>query len=146
MHMFKSITIRQKFNQPVSDVFELMSKHATYNDAFWPVQVERIKDAADPSRPDGLGSVRQMGFGKIKPIREEITFLEENKLIEYQIVKNPLVKHHLGRIQFESLSNNQTLVIYTIEFEGKLPLVGPFVLAQLKVAVTVGLKKLAAKA
>lgn len=144
--MFKSITITQKFNQPLTEVFELMSKHATYNQAFWPVQVERIKDAADPNRPDGVGSVRQMGFGPVKPIQEQITYLEENKLIEYQIIKNPLVKHHLGRIEFSAQSEQVTLVRYRIEFEAKVPLVGAAILAQLKVAVTLGLAKLAAKA
>lgn len=141
--MNKKIVIQQKFNRPVADVFELLSKHATYNKAFWPVQVERIKDVADPARPDGVGSVRKMGFGTIKPVQEQITVLEENQLIEYKIIKNPLVSHHLGRLQFKALSEKTTLVTYTIEFEGKIPLSSLIVLSQLKIAVTLGMARLA---
>ncbi|HEE6065200.1 TPA: SRPBCC family protein, partial [Acinetobacter baumannii] len=75
------ITIQKEFNAPLSDVFNLLSKHAAYNTAFAPLQVVRVKDSADPERPDGVGSVRRMGFGVIKPLKEEITHLEENKRI-----------------------------------------------------------------
>ena len=47
----------------------------------------RSKDSADPQRPDGVGSVRRMGYGPVKPLQEEITLLEENKRIEYKIIK-----------------------------------------------------------
>ena len=41
----------------------------------------RVKDSADPERPDGVGSVRRMGFGVIKPLKEEITHLEETNVL-----------------------------------------------------------------
>ena len=91
-----AIQIKKEFNAPVAQVFELLSKHATYNIAFAPMQVVRIKDSTDPERPDGVGSVRRMGIGPIKPLQEQITLLEPNQRIEYKIIKNPLVKHHLG--------------------------------------------------
>ncbi len=62
----------------------------------------RVKDSADPERPDGLGSVRRMGFGPIKPLQEQITLMNVNERIEYKIIKNPLIKHHLGIIEFEA--------------------------------------------
>lgn len=138
-----AIRIKQEFNQPVEQVFEALSKHATYNQIFAPVQVVRIKDAADPQRPDGVGSVRKMGFGPVKPLQEQITLLEENQRIEYQIIKNPLVKHHLGILQFKSLAPNKTLVEYTIELQARAPFVSQLILAQLKLAITLGFKKLA---
>jgi len=61
------ITVKKEFNAPIGDVFNLLSKHATYNTAFAPLQVIRVKDSADSKRPDGLGSIRRMGFGPIKP-------------------------------------------------------------------------------
>lgn len=136
------IVIKTTFNAPVAKVFDLLSKHATYNDAFAPIQVERIVDSSDVSRPDGLGSIRRMGFGPIKPIQEQITLVEENKRIEYQIIKNPLVKYHLGRIEFEAVNDKQTLVTYTIYFQAKIPVVSHLVLAQLKLAITMGFAKL----
>ncbi|WP_339352395.1 SRPBCC family protein [Acinetobacter beijerinckii] len=137
------ITVKKEFRAPIAEVFELLSKHATYNQAFAPLQVIRVKDSADPQRPDGIGSVRRMGFGPIKPIQEEITFLDENKRIEYKLINNPLVKHHLGQIDFKEITPFITLVTYKIEFTAKAPFVSKLVLAQLKAAITLGFSKLA---
>lgn len=138
-----AIQVKQEFNAPLETIFELLSKHATYNQVFAPVQVVRIKDAADPQRPDGVGSVRKMGIGPVKPLQEQITLLEENQRIEYQIIKNPLIKHHLGIIEFKSIDANKTLVTYTIELQARAPFVSKLILAQLKLAITLGFKKLA---
>ncbi|MGE8652388.1 MAG: SRPBCC family protein [Acinetobacter gandensis] len=139
----KSIQVKKEFNAPIEKVFELLSKHATYNVAFAPIQVVRVKDSADPERPDGVGSVRRMGFGPIKPLQEQITLLELNQRIEYKIIKNPLVKHHLGIIQFEALDANRTLVTYTIELQARAPFVSQLILAQLQSAIKIGFSKLA---
>lgn len=140
--MLKHIVIKTKFNAPVEQVFELLSKHATYNEAFAPIQVERIVDSTDTNRPDGLGSIRRMGFGPIKPVQEQITVLEPNQRIEYQIINNPLVKHHLGQLLFSKLSDTQTLVTYRVELQSKIPTLGALILAQLKIAITIGFLKL----
>ena len=137
------IQVKQEFDAPVAQVFDLLSKHATYNIAFAPVQVVRVKDSADTERPDGLGSIRRMGFGPIKPIQEQITLLDVNKRIEYKIINNPLIKHHLGMIEFSEISPNKTLVSYTIELQARAPFVSKLILAQLKLAITLGFKKLA---
>ncbi len=138
-----SIQVKQEFNAPIDQVFELLSKHATYNIAFAPIQVVRVKDALDPERPDGVGSVRRMGFGPIKPIKEEITYVDINKRIEYKLIGNPLIKHHIGIIEFTELGPNKTKVDYTIELQARAPFVSKLILAQLKLAITLGFKKLA---
>ncbi|NNG82003.1 SRPBCC family protein [Acinetobacter sp. ANC 5378] len=137
-----SIQVKKEFNAPLEQVFDLLSKHSTYNVAFAPIQVERIKDSADPERPDGVGSVRRMGFGPVKPLQEQITLLEPNERIEYQIIKNPLVKHHLGIIEFEKKDADKTLVTYTIELQARAPFVSKLILAQLKSAIKLGFSKL----
>ncbi|MGF2683799.1 SRPBCC family protein [Acinetobacter johnsonii] len=121
-----NIQIKKEFNAPVEQVFDLLSKHSTYNVAFAPVQVVRVKDSADPERPDGLGSIRRMGFGPIKPLQEQITLMNVNERIEYKIIKNPLIKHHLGIIEFEPIDSNKTLVTYTIELQARAPFVSKF--------------------
>ena len=138
-----SIQVKKEFNAPIEQDFDLLSKHSTYNVAFAPIQVERIKDSADPERPDGIGSVRRMGFGPIKPLQEQITLLEPNERIEYQIIKNPLVKHHLGIIEFEAKDADKTLVTYTIELQARAPFISKLILAQLKSAIKLGFSKLA---
>ena len=139
----KMIVIEQKFNRPVAEVFEVLSKHASYNRIFKPIQVVRIKDATDPQRPDGVGSVRKMGFGLVKPIQEQITKLVPNELIEYKIIKNPLVRHHLGRLTFTTIDENTTQLVYSIEFDGRIPFSSRIVLSQLKLAVGRGMAGLA---
>ena len=134
---------KKEFNAPIETVFELLSKHATYNIAFAPIQVVRVKDSTDPERPDGVGSVRRLGLGTIKPLQEEITLLTPNQRIEYKIINNPLVKHHLGIIEFQPVDENKTLVTYTIEFQARAPFVSKLVLAQLKSAIKLGFSKLA---
>ena len=139
----KSIQVKKEFNAPIEQIFNLLSKHATFNTAFAPVQVVRVKDSTDPQRPDGLGSVRRLGFGPVKPLQEEITLVQENQRIEYKIINNPLVKHHLGQIDFREITPYITLVTYKIELSLKAPLVSQIILAQLKAAITLGLLKLA---
>ena len=138
-----SIQVKKEFPASIDEVFDLMSKHATYNIAFAPMQVERIKDSADAEHPDGLGSVRAMGVGPLKPLKEKITLFEPNARIEYQIIKNPLIKHHLGIIEFEALADDKTLVTYTIELQARAPFVSKLILAQLQAAIKLGLAKLA---
>ena len=138
-----NIQIKKEFNAPVEQVFDLLSKHSTYNVAFAPVQVVRVKDSADPERPDGLGSVRRMGFGPIKLLQEQITLMNVNERIEYKIIKNPLIKHHLGIIAFEPIDSNKTLVTYTMELQARAPFVSKLILAQLKSAIKLGFSKLA---
>lgn len=138
-----TITVKKEFNAPIGQVFELLSKHSTYNVAFAPIQVVRVKDSTDPERPDGIGSIRRLGFGPVKPLQEKITLLEPNQRIEYQIIKNSLVKHHLGIIEFQSLPEDKTLVTYTIELQIRAPFVSQLILAQLKSAIKLGFSKLA---
>lgn len=137
-----SIQVQKKFNAPVQQVFDLLAKHATYNVAFAPIQVERVVDSADPQRPDGLGSVRRLGLGPVKPLKEQITLMQENQRIEYKIIQNPLIKHHLGIIEFEALNPESTLVVYTIELQARVPFVNKLILAQLKSAIKLGFSKL----
>ncbi|WP_312602972.1 SRPBCC family protein [Acinetobacter schindleri] len=138
-----AIQVKKEFPASLAQVFDLLSKHATYNIAFAPIQVKRIKDSTDPERPDGLGSIRSLGIGPIKPLKEQITLLEPNSRIEYKIIKNPLVKHHLGIIEFEAVSDDKTLVTYTIELQARAPFVSKLILAQLKAGIKLGFAKLA---
>lgn len=137
------IQVKQEFDAPIGVVFELLSKHSTYNTAFSPLQVVRVQDSTDPERPDGLGSIRRMGIGKVKPIQEQITYLDVNKRIEYKLIKNPLIKHHIGIIEFAELSDSKTQVDYTIELQVRAPFISKLILAQLKTAITLGFRKLA---
>lgn len=137
-----SIVIKQFFAQKPEQVFAVLSKHSSYNTAFWPLQVVRVRDSADPQNPDGLGSIRQMGFGAFKPIFEQIIRVDPNRLIEYELIDNSLIKYHLGRLEFAEQGEG-TMLTYTIELVGKVPLSDRIILANLKVAISIGMAKLA---
>lgn len=140
--MVAKIVVKQYFKQEPAYVFAALSKHSTYNTAFWPLRVERIKDAVDVNYPDGVGSVRQLGLGKLASLREEIISSKPNQLIEYQLIKNPLVSYHLGRLEFHA-EGEGTLLIYSIELVAKIPLSTQIILVNLKLAITLGMAKLA---
>ena len=69
----KSITMKQRFNVPLEQVFPVFNQHATFNTVLWPIQSIVIKQSHDPDNADGVGSVRKMGVGPLKFIQEEIT-------------------------------------------------------------------------
>jgi len=139
---YPHIVIERNFPAPIEQVFELLSKHATYNQAFAPIQVERVKDSTDANHPDGLGSIRRLGFGPIKPLQEQITLVEVNRCIEYKIIRNPLVKYHLGRLDFQSLDDGSTQVTYRIDLQLRVPGLSKIVLVQLNQAIKLGFSKL----
>lgn len=136
------IVIQQEFPQPIGQVFAALSQHATYNQLFAPLQVERSQDSTDQLYPDGVGSVRNMGFGGFKPLQEQITVFEPNRKIEYQIIHNPMIKQHLGSISFSAITENVTLVTYRVALTTRVPFAHRLILPQLKWVIQRGLRKL----
>ena len=137
-----AISITQHFTQSPEQVFAVLGTHAGLGVCFAPLQVTRVQDSADTHHPDGVGSVRKMGFGSVTPLYEQVTEYEPNKFVEYVLINNPLIKHHVGRLVFTA-EGSGTLLNYTIELEGKIPGSGDVILAGLKVGIKQGLKKLA---
>ncbi|OTG86095.1 MxaD family protein [Acinetobacter sp. ANC 4558] len=137
------IQVQEQFNMPVEIIFELLAKHDTYNQIFAPALFVRIKDAEDVSRPDGIGSIRQISIKSFKLLKEKIIALDVNKRIEYQIIQNPLVQFHLGVIEFEALSDKRTMVTYTIQLKMGAPFMAKLILSQLKVVLKSGFIRLA---
>ena len=101
--MRNAITIQKRINAPISEVLiycqnmQLIAKHLLLYKLYvlkilliLNVQMESVDS------PYGLWTN--------KPIQEEITLLEENKRIEYKLINNPLVKHHLGKIDFKEIT------------------------------------------
>ncbi len=134
--------IAQHFDAPVDAVFARFDTHEKLNRLFAPLQAERVRAGNHPSQPDGVGSVRRLGFGPVKPLAEEITAFEPGQRIEYRIVGNPLVRHHRGEMRFEP-KNGGTEVQYTVELDFALPLVGGLLLAVLKKGLSDGLSRMA---
>jgi len=137
-----TISIQQRFAQSPEQVFAVLGTHAGLGVCFAPLQVTRVQDSADTHHPDGVGSVRKMGFGAVTPVYEQVTEYEPNKFVEYVLINNPLIKHHVGRLVFTP-EGAGTLLEYTIELDGKIPGSAHIILIGLKAGIKQGLKKLA---
>lgn len=128
--MPKSVVMKQSFNAPVDLIFHIFSKHRTFNTVLWPLQSVVIKTSEDEHNTDGVGSIRKMGLGVLKPIQEEITHSLPNQMIEYQMIKNCFFTYHLGRLEFEE-SDGRTHLTYTIWLESKVLFLTEITLMQL---------------
>ena len=137
-----SMNVRQRFSQSPEQVFALFDTHAKLNRLFWPLQVVRSQDASDPHCPDGVGSVRRMGIGLLKPIAEQITAFEPHYRIEYTLISKTPINNHLGRLTFTP-DGHGTIVDYYIELDSAVPFLAPIVLGTLQTALRVGLARLA---
>ncbi|ENW81727.1 hypothetical protein F909_01411 [Acinetobacter sp. ANC 3929] len=140
--MPRCVVMKQTFNAPIDFIFLLFSKHRTFNTVLWPLQSVVIKTSNDAHNTDGIGSIRKMGIGPLKPIQEEITQSMSNQLIEYKMLKNSLFSYHLGRLEFEQVGECTNLT-YSIWLDSKIPFVTNIALIQLKSSATYVLKKIA---
>ena len=71
---------------------------------------------------------------------ETNTEVVPNELIRYRITKGGVLKDHEGVMRFSSQGEGSRLD-YTIEFDGKLPGIGPLVQKMLSKNIATGLKK-----
>ncbi|MDH2544577.1 SRPBCC family protein [Acinetobacter baumannii] len=138
------IRVEQKINAPVSQVFPLFVKHSTFNILLWPIQSKIIKFSKDLDNPDGVGSIRKMGIGPIKFIKEEIISIVPHKRVEYKMIRNTLFFDHLGVLEFYE-NKGRTLLVYTIHLDSKIPLLATITLIQLRTSIVFGLKKISKK-
>lgn len=134
------IEIIQTFPFSVDKLYRFLSDHHNLELIFAPAKIKRIKDGKDSV--NGVGSTRWMKLPLAPAFHETVTEAEENKLIRYAISKGSPLKNHQGVMHFSETGNGGSMLHYTIEFEGKLPLVGPVVKAVLDQGIRRGLKKL----
>jgi hypothetical protein len=118
--MKQRIEIVQEFRLPVQRLFAYLEEHENLETIFKPARITRVR-SGDTDR-NGVGSVRSLSLPLSPPFEETVTAFKANELIEYRITKGSLLRNHHGVMQFFALQEGSRLQ-YTIEFEGKLPLV-----------------------
>ncbi len=133
------IEIIQEFPYPVSQLFAFLSVHENLEKIFVPAKIRTIKAGADS--PNGVGSVRQLRILLAPPFEETVTAYKENELIEYRITRGSPLKNHHGVMRFYPLGEGSRLH-YTIEFDGKLPLVAGVIKKGLEQGIRRGLSGL----
>lgn len=134
------IEIRKQFSASVDMLFSYLSVHKNLETIFAPAKISRIKDGSDA--PDGLGSVRRMRILIAPPFEETVTAHVPNERIEYRITRGSPLRNHMGVMRFAAMPAGGSELHYTIEFEGRLPLIGPLVRAGLERGIRRGLDKL----
>ncbi|MAC15129.1 SRPBCC family protein [Alcanivorax sp. IL3] len=134
------IEITKTFPFSVDKLFDFLSDHENLEVIFAPAKIKRVKPGIDS--PNGVGSTRRMRILIAPPFEETVTKVVPNELIEYKISKGSPLKNHKGTMRFSENGNGGSQLHYVIEFEGKLPLIGPAVKAGLGQAISRGLNKL----
>lgn len=137
--MTQHIDITKNFGMPVEKLFAFLAEHENLGTIFAPARVTRLRDG-DTSR-NGVGSVRQVKMPAGGPLEETVTAFKENALIEYRITRGSPLKNHHGIMRFSPHGAGSKLH-YTIDFEGKFPLVGPILRVILGSAIRKGLDTL----
>jgi uncharacterized protein YndB with AHSA1/START domain len=120
------VRFSEDFDAPRAKVFALFASHEKFGAAATgPIGVRlgllrRVRSGDDPAQPDGVGSVRRIGFGPTA-FEETVLVSEPPSLIEYRISKGSPLKNHHGRIAFSDLPDGGTHVDYRIVFEPRVP-------------------------
>jgi uncharacterized protein YndB with AHSA1/START domain len=126
--------------QPVEEVFAYLSEQENLEPLFG-AKVRRLSDGSDGTR-NGVGASRELKVGPLPGFVETNTEVVPNELIRYRITKGGILKNHEGVMRFSRRADGSRLD-YTIDFDGKLPGVGPVVKAMLTRTITAALREFA---
>lgn len=136
------IDIEQEFALPVHRLFAYLSEHENLGAVFAPAKITRL--SSGQGARNGVGSSRELRILGGPPFVETVTAYEENSLIEYRITRGSPLKNHLGVMRFSPTPSGGSRLHYTINFEGKLPLIGQLIRPALESAIRRGLNQLKA--
>lgn len=134
------VHVTQDFPQPVEELFAYLSEQENLEPLFG-AKIKRLSDGSDGTR-NGAGASRELRVGPLPGFVETNTEVIPNELIRYRITKGGVLKDHEGVMRFSSQGTGSRLD-YTIEFDGKLPGVGPAVQKMLTKNISTALRKFA---
>lgn len=138
---WRHIEIIKDFPIPVNRLFAYLGEHENLAIIFAPASIRRISDGQGAR--NGVGSAREMRIGPGPSFVETVTAYKENELIEYRITRGSPLKNHRGVMRFSEIPGG-TRLHYTIEFQGKFPLVAEIVKPVLEQGIRRGLTKIRA--
>ncbi len=135
----EKIDITAEFCRPVPEIFAVLSDHEKLGPILG-AKIRRTKDGKDSL--NGLGSVRTLALGPLPTFDETVTAFEKDRFIEYKITRGSPLKNHKGTLEFSPTASGGTKLRYRIEFDSKIPLLGPVVKFGLENGIRRGLKTL----
>ncbi|HEY2005006.1 MAG TPA: SRPBCC family protein [Solirubrobacteraceae bacterium] len=135
------VHVSQDFPQSVEELFAYLNEHENLESLFG-AKVRRLNAGTDGTR-NGVGSARELRIGPLPGFVETNTEVIPNELIRYRITRGGVLKDHEGVMRFSRRGDGSHLD-YTIDFDGKLPGIGPLVKLMLTRSVSAALRGLAA--
>jgi hypothetical protein len=142
LRAMQRVHVVQDFPQPVEELFAHLSEQENLESLFG-AKIRRLSDGTDGMR-NGAGASRELKVGPLPGFVETNTEVLPDELIRYRITKGGVLKDHEGVMRFSRQGTGSRLD-YTIDFDGKVPGVGPLVKAMLTRNVTKALRGLAAR-
>src|SRR3954447_4424759 len=134
------VHVVQDFPQPVEELFAHLSEQENLESLFG-ARITRLSDGTDGTR-NGAGASRELKVGPLPGFVETNTEVVPNELVRYRITKGGVLKDHEGVMRFSSRGTGSHLD-YTIDFDGKLPGIGPVVQKMLTRNIGASLRKFA---
>ncbi len=134
------VHVTQDFPQPVEELFAYLSEQENLEPLFG-AKVRRLSDGTDGTR-NGVGASRELKVGPTPPFVETNVEVVPNELVRYRITRGGVLKDHEGVMRFSPKGTGSHLD-YTIEFDGKLPGIGPLVKTMLSRNIAASLKRFA---
>jgi hypothetical protein len=134
------VHVTQDFPQPVEELFAYLSEQENLEPLFG-AKIKRLSDGTDGTR-NGAGASRELRVGPLPGFVETNTEVIPNELVRYRITKGGVLKDHEGVMRFTRQGSGSRLD-YTIDFDGKLPGIGPLVKTMLTRNISTALRKFA---
>lgn len=135
----QKLEVTQDSAKPVAELFASLADHERLSRILG-IPVRRVRDGE--GEVNGVGSVRRLGFGPLA-VEETVTALKANRSIDYRISRGGgPIRNHRGRLDFHG-SARGSRVTWTIEFDSRLPFIGPAVRFVLSHGLRRGLRRVA---
>ena len=132
--------VTQDFPQPVDELFAHLSEQENLEPLFG-AKIKRLSDGTDGTR-NGAGASRELRVGPLPGFVETNVEVVPNELVRYRITRGGILKNHEGVMRFSSNGSGSRLD-YTIDFDSKVPGLGPVIKRVLTRNISSGLRRYA---
>jgi hypothetical protein len=132
--------VTQDFPQPIDELFAHLSEQENLEPLFG-AKIKRLSDGTDGTR-NGAGASRELRVGPLPGFVETNVEVVPNELVRYRITRGGILKNHEGVMRFSSNGSGSRLD-YTIDFDSKVPGLGPVIKRVLTRNISSGLRRYA---
>jgi uncharacterized protein YndB with AHSA1/START domain len=112
-------------------VFDVLTDHRRYAE-ITPMRRSELEREGEPA-PNGVGAIRVL-HSVGPPLREEVIAYRAPSRFSYKLLSGAPVRDHVGTVELTPQGEG-TKVVYALRTFPTLPLVGPLVVAVVKLAI-----------